>query len=641
MLQKIKRNYREIVFFFYNLEKITDEFCIERRKTLINKSQTVVVEDSLISPSFINLFQDTKTFLSDSENLKQLIREGIKNPFDKIEREIAETIGEERTFRHAWKMANKENNFDYWLSPILLSVFSISEMNTLSDREVKKLNQNLSHCNWVSGNTKSKNEIDIQELFILRGLDFWEVVWDFSTETYLLKLNYSTNEFTQINLAKNTKNFFFTEKSIAKGYQFHWMNYLTLPVDSLEFLKTEKEIVKVIQPILLADIEKNIDFLKKSVLSPDADWVEIKPNSDSTYLSKFKIKLPFIFWNGNRTKKLLEKELWKRLEMVQESQHYAAPEILFTSYQKLIQTNKFKHYLSLIQKGVVNSPLSKTIEVFYKTVTVTDETYPEVVSEVKEYLYDDSYSEFKILQPFLLFLNPRDILEEPELKAIFIEGMKKLEFVTTKSYFSKLKLFEMKLSQTGTSINLKFDSENQLDAICCKFDTMIEIFKGISSEIDLDLPIDLTNQDYKNNHIVNTDILNQKTNSNINNFKQIVESLRTILGEDKLRKAVIGNYVLESLTLQKYQYHKELFDVLKFDNFHFNYDCKEGSEDVLSNIYNIPENQIHSKDKIIIGKTNFINFSNEEFYSKYFQDNVFEFLESLAAIATEKKKELS
>ena len=65
---------------------------------MINKSQTVVAEDSLISPSFINLFKDTKTFLSDSENIKQLIRKGIKNPFDKIEREIAETIGEERTF---------------------------------------------------------------------------------------------------------------------------------------------------------------------------------------------------------------------------------------------------------------------------------------------------------------------------------------------------------------------------------------------------------------------------------------------------------------------------------------------------------------------------------------------------------------
>lgn len=509
-------------------------------------------------------------------------------------------------------------------------------MNTLSDRGVKKLNQNLSHCNWVSGNTKSKNEIDIQELFILRGLDFWEVVWDFSTETYLLKLNYSTNEFTQINLAKNTKNFFFTEKSIAKGYQLHWMNYLTLPADSLDFLKAEKEIVKVIQPVLLADVENNIDFLKKSVLSPDADWVEFKPNSDSTSLSKFKIKLPFMFWNGNRTKKLLEKELWKRLERVQESQHYSAPESLFNSYQKLIQTNKFKHYLNLIQEGAVNSTFSKTIEVFYKTVTVTDETYPETVSEVKEYLYDDSYSKFKILQPFLLFLNPRDILEEPELKAIFIEGMKKLEFVTTKSYFSKLKLFEMKLSQTGTSINLKFDSENQLDAICCKFDTMIEIFKGISSEIDLDLPIDLTNQDYKNNHIVNS-----KTNSTIKNFKKIVESLRTILGEDKLRKVVIGNYVLESLTLQKYQYHKELFETLNFNSFHFNYDYKEGIEGVLSNIYNIPKKQIHSKDKIIIGKNNFINFSNEEFYSKYFQDNVFEFLESLAVIATEKEKELS
>lgn len=603
---------------------------------MINKSQTVVAEDSLIGPSFINLFQNTKTFLSDSENIKQLIREGIKNPFDKIEREIAETIGEERTFRHAWQMANNENNLDYWLSSILVPNFSISDVNTLNAREPKELNRILSHCNWVSGNRENKKEIDIQELFILRGLDFWEVVWDFSTKTYLLKLNYSTNEFTQINLAKNTKNFFFTEKSIAKGYQLHWMNYLTLPVDSLDFLKAEKEIVKVIQPVLLADVENNIDFLKKSVLSPDADWVEFKPNSDSTSLSKFKIKLPFMFWNGNRTKKLLENELWKRLERLQENQHYVASESLFNSYQKLIQTNKFKHYLNLIQEGAVNSTFSKTIEVFYKTVTVTVETYPEVVSEVKKYLYDDSYSKFKILQPFLLFLNPRDILEEPELKAIFIEGMKKLEFVTTKSYFSKLKLFEMKLSKNGTPINLKFDSENQLDAISCSFDTMIEIFKGISSEIDLDLPIDLTNQDYKNNHIVN-----QKTNSITKNFKKILESLRIILGENKLRKVVVGNYVLESLTLQKYQYHKELFEALNFNSFHFNYDCKEGSEDVLSNIYNIPKKQIHSKDKIIIEKNNFINFSNEEFYSKYFQDNVFEFLKSLAAIATEKKKELS
>lgn len=62
-----------------------------------------VVTDSLTSPFFLNLFQDTKKFLSNSENIKQLIREGMKKPFDEIEKEISETIGEGRTFRYAWK----------------------------------------------------------------------------------------------------------------------------------------------------------------------------------------------------------------------------------------------------------------------------------------------------------------------------------------------------------------------------------------------------------------------------------------------------------------------------------------------------------------------------------------------------------
>lgn len=590
-----------------------------------------VVTDSLTSPFFLNLFQNTKGFLSNSENIKQLIREGIKKPFDEIEKEISETIGEERTFKYALEKAKQTGDLEYWLQPILDYSFG---------NDIKVWRQDFNEIMEYLTTTfhsynKSGNKIDFREMMILKGIEFFEVVWDFSTESYLLKLNCSTDKFSQINLGLFSKRFFFTKSSITKGYQLHWMNYLTSQINSKEFKVAEEKIVKTIQTLLLQDINNNINSIKKTILTPNADWVKLKPEDSS---DGFEIHLPLDFWKSPKTIKLLEKQLWDDLEAIQDlrNQYLTTLELkkLSENYQNLIQTNKFQHYLNLIDEGLIESPLSKTITVFHKTVTVTEETYSEVVTEVKEYLCNERYSEFKIIQPFLLFLNPTDIFEEEELKTVFVEGMANLDYIKKsgeRHYFTRLDLTEV-----GTPINLKFNSQTQLKGIGLYFDKMIDIFKGIHSSMDINFVMDVSEQSLDNTLEIQTEVYRTEISSKMSYQKRFTELMRTIFGPDTLRSVLVGESMLQFPTVSTYKYYTRFLKELGVETIHINPDNEEESQQVLIDIYSISEEHIKPYTEIKEGKVVLLNFSKV-----IKSELLLEPLKELAEIATEKKKELS
>ena len=590
-----------------------------------------VVTDSLTSPFFLNLFQDTKKHLSNSENIKQLIREGMKQPFDEIEKEISETIGEGRTFRYAWKQGKETGDLKYWLQPIFTNSFGndIKVWQQDFSEIIKRLTQTLHSAH------KSGNKIDFREMMILKGIEFFEVVWDFSTESYDLKLNSSTDKFSQINLACVTKKFSYTKSSITKGYQLHWMNYLTSEIDSNEFKVAEDKIVKIIQNLLLQDIDNTINSLKKAILTPTADWVRLKPENSP---DGFEIHLPLNFWKSPKTIKLLEKQLWNDLEAIQDLRNQfltnSEPKTLPEEYRRLIQTNKFQHYLNLIQEGLIESPLSKTITVFHKTVTVTEDTYSEVVTEVKEYLYNERYSEFKIIQPFLLFLNPTDILEEEELKTVFVEGMANLDYIKKsgeRHYFTRLDLTEV-----GTPINLKFNSQTQLKGIGLYFDKMIDIFKGIHSSMDINFVMDVSEQSLDNTLEIQTEVYRTEISSKMSYQKRFTELMRTIFGPDTLRSVLVGESMLQFPTVSTYKYYTRFLKELGVETIHINPDNEEESQQVLIDIYSISEEHIKPYTEIKGGKVILFNFSKV-----IKSELLLEPLKELAEIATEKKKELS
>lgn len=590
-----------------------------------------VVTDSLTSPFFLNLFQDTKKFLSNSENIKQLIREGIRKPFDEIEKEISETIGEERTFKYALEQAKQTGNLEYWLQPIL--DYSFGNDIKVWRQDFNKIMEYLT-TTFHSYN-KSGNKIDFREMMILKGIEFFEVVWDFSTESYLLKLNCSTDKFSQINLALFSKRFFFTKSSITKGYQLHWMNYLTSQINSKEFKVAEEKIVKTIQTLLLQDINNNINSIKKAILTPNADWVKLKPEDSS---DGFEIHLPLDFWKSPKTIKLLEKQLWDDLEAIQDlrNQYLTTLELkkLSENYQNLIQTNKFQHYLNLIDEGLIESPLSKTITVFHKTVTVTEETYPEVVEEVKEYLYNERYSEFKIIQPFLLFLNPTDIFEEEELKTIFVEGMANLDYIKKSGeryYFERLDL-----TKVGTPINLKFDSQTQLKGIGLYFDKMVDIFKGIHPSINVNFVMDVSEQSLDNTLEIQTEVYRTEISSKMSYQKQFTELMRIIFGSDTLKEVLVGKSMLQFPTVSTYKYYTKFFEELGVESICVSPNNEEEDKKVLNDIYSISEEHIKPYTEIKGEKVVLLNFSKE-----IKSESLLELLRELAEIVIEKKKELS
>ena len=534
------------------------------------------------------------------------------------------------------EQTKQTGNLEYWLQPLLTTSFG-SEIKVIEE-DFNKLMRNLAYTQHSNHN--SGNKIDFREMVILKGLEFWEVVWDFSTESYLLKLNYTTDRFNQINLAKNDKRFFFTKSNILKGYQLHWMNYLTTQIDSKEFKVVEDKIVKIAQVLLIKDIENNINSLKREILSPVGQGVVMKPKNSP---KGFDIHLPFLFWKSPKTIQLLEKQLWSDLEAIQDLQaHFFkndTPNSLIKNYQRLIQTDKFEHYLNLIQEGLVESIFSKTIQVFHNTVTVTEENYSEVVTEVKEYLYSERYSEFKILQPFLLFLNPTDIFEEEELKTIFVEGMANLDYIKKSKIEGTCYFVRLDLTQVGTPINLNFTSETQLKGIGFYPNKMVDIFKGISSKPDVNFVVDTTNQDLYNTIQIQTEIYRTEMSPDVVKLKRFVELMRVIFDSDTLRGSLVGKSLLEFPTVSTYKYYTQLFDELGVNTIYITPNNEEDNKKVLTGIYSIPEEKIKLDTEIKGSKIVFLNF-NQDVTSKSFQ-NVLELLEHLATIATEKKKELS
>ena len=340
---------------------------------------------------------------------------------------------------------------------------------------------------------------------------------------------------------------------------------------------------------------------------------------------------------------MLEKQLWSDLEAIQDLQaHFFkndTPNSLIKNYQRLIQTNKFKHYLNLIQEGLVESTFSKTIQVFHKTVTVTEESYSEVVTEVKEFLYSERYSEFKIIQPFLLFLNPTDIFEEEELKTIFVEGMANLDYIKKSKNEGTCYFARLDLTQVGTPINLNFTSETQLKGIGFYPKKMVDIFKGISSKLDVNFVMDFTNQDLYNTIEIQTEIYRTETSPGVVNLKKITELMRIIFDSNTLRGSLVGKQMLEFPTVSTYKYYTKLFDELGVETIHISPNNEEENRKVLTGIYSISEEKIKLDTEIKGTKVVFLDF-NKDVTSESFQ-NTLKFLEQLTAIAKEKKKELS
>ena len=282
---------------------------------------------------------------------------------------------------------------------------------------------------------------------------------------------------------------------------------------------------------------------------------------------------------------------------------------------------------------MIESPLSKTITVFHKTVTVTEETYPEVVEEVKEYLYNERYSEFKIIQPFLLFLNPTDILEEEELKTIFVEGMANLDYIKKSGeryYFERLDL-----TKVGTPINLKFDSQTQLKGIGLYFDKMVDIFKGIHHSINVNFVMDVSEQSLDNTLEIQTEVYRTEISSKMSYQKQFTELMRIIFGSDTLREVLVGKSMLQFPTISTYKYYKKFLEELGVKGICISSNNKEDKK-VLSDIYSIPKEQIKPYTEIKGEKVILLNFSKE-----IKSESLLEPLKELAEIATEKKKELS
>lgn len=475
----------------------------------------------------------------------------------------------------------------------------------------------------------------------LKKLSHLQFFWD--VETSEVSISYLGNKVSEnlleIGIVNNL--FKFTEKAHKKGIAKIILDYLLLGETGklnqvIKRILQELEVdFKEIQESVKTRLVKNGDLFNVNRL------INLRANLD--YYTKDKeyrrIIIPFKFRCNQESQGTYESQLTSKIYEI--SYKLENGKIDGKSPKEFIK--EFAHsqlvteYLQITQK-YSETTLSTFLKLLQKGTSSEFDTdrnyYSEVVEEVKEYLYNERYSEFKIIQPFLLFLNPTDIFEEEELKTIFVEGMANLDYIKKsgeRHYFTRLDLTEV-----GTPINLKFDSQTQLKGIGLYFDKMIDIFKGIQSSMDINFVMDVSEQSLDNTLEIQTEVYRTEMSSKMSYQKRFTELMRTIFGPNTLRSVLVGESMLQFPTVSTYKYYTRFLKELGVKIIHINPDNEEESQQVLIDIYSISEEHIKPYTEIKEGKVVLLNFSKV-----IKSELLLEPLKELAEIATEKKKDFA
>ena len=560
---------------------------------MINKTKNT--EGKFVT-SISNIFKKTEQFIK-SGRIRTIFLEQFKKKFDEIEKDIEGFLSHKQTLKYLVEQVEKTEDVEEtekYLEVLMASQFQNSLNPKHHNRVLSYLNQG------------SDYPIDLRELRHLLILGLFHLSYNLKEDkfniTYLTE-NDSDSLVTTVNtLHFSKRNSEPPYYNIPSFYLLNLLKYLTTETGTEEFVEVEEKLFSELEENLLENLKKTLNVFKKNVTNNSTHKLIYCEYEKGIFKD---IHLPLELFKTRESISFLEENFIYKLFEIQHDNHYTYEEKmkfdlseLRNSYQKLFEEDFAQYYLKLIDDSnlcqLTNSQFVRFFKLLHSTVTVTEETYSEVVAEVKEFLYKEN-SPYKMIQPFTSQLSIFDIFEEKDLVNILSSCIKTLErrFVVTnfkgKSEFVK----EINLRDVSLSFDLMSNDESDSSFIISS-EEIKEIFKRFKQfdfeESELIFYLNPFNSNDYTEEIVKGNFDDELEGKRFTYLKQLQKLVQTYSSEKNLNQMYIDDDSdIKTVVIENVKFFRKLFSELPVDEYLV---PNQELADILQEFYLIPKDNI-------------------------------------------------
>lgn len=546
--------------------------------------------------SISNIFEKTEEFIK-SGGIRTIFLEQFKKEFDEIEKDIESFLSHKQTLKYLVEQVETTEDVEEtekYLEVLMASQFQ----NPLNP---KHHNRVLSYLNQGSD-----YPIDLRELRHLLTLGLFALSYNLKEDkfnvTYLTE-NDSDSLVTTVNtLHFSKRNSEPPYYNIPSFYLLNLLKYLTTETGTEEFTEVEEKLFSELEENLLENLKRTLNVFKKNVTNNSTHKLIHCEYKKGVFKE---IHLPLELFKTKESISFLEENFIYKLFEVENDNHYTYEEEmkfdlseLRNSYQKLFEEDFAQYYLKVIDDSnlcqLTNSQFVCFFKLLHSTVTVTEENYSEVVTEVKEFLYKEN-SPYKMIQPFTSQLSIFDIFEEKDLVNILSSCIKTLErrFVVTnfkgKSEFVK----EINLRDVSLSFDLMSNDESDSSFIISS-EEMKEIFKRFKQfnfeEGELIFYLNPFNSNDYTEEIAKGNFDDELEDKGFIYLKQLQKLVQTHSSKKNLNQMYIDeDSDIKTVTIENVKFFRKLFSEIPVDEY---FVPNQELADILQEFYLIPKDNI-------------------------------------------------
>ena len=558
---------------------------------MINKTKNT---DGEFVVNISNIFEKTEQFIK-SGGLRNLFLEQFKKKFDEIESDVENLLSHKQTLKYLVEQVEK-NTDEMSEASECLDILLASHFKSYSNPK--------SHNSFlISLNQGSDHPIDLRELRLFLTLALFELSYNLKDDKF--HLNYlNTSDSNSLVTTVSTLQFSKLTSSTFEPtfYLLNLLKYLTTKTGTDEFHEIEEKLFIGLEENLLKNLEKTLNVFKAN-LAKKSIYSQIHCEYQNGVQKK--ISIPLELFKTKKQIEFLEKEFILQLTKIRQQNHENYWEDMKVSnlkevYQNLLESDLAQYYLKILDDSnssqLTNPQFVRFFKLLHSSVTVTEDTYPEIVTEVKKFLYEEE-SPYKTIQPFISQLSILDVLDEEELVSILSYFIKDFEGVfVTSNYTDRDSVFVKEINLRDISLPpILTNNSNDIDEhIIVSGEDVKEIFKRFKhlnlKEGDFSFYLNPYSRNRFANKIAMGNIDSEFEDEIFTNLKQLQKLIQTYSSTKNLNQMYIGeDSNIKTVTIENVKFFRRLFSEISVDKY-----LVESNElvDILQEFYFIPKDKI-------------------------------------------------
>ena len=563
---------------------------------MINKTKNT--EGKFVT-SISNIFEKTEQFIK-TGGIRTIFLEQFKQEFDKIEKDIESFLSYKQTLKYLVEQVEK-NTDDVSEASEYLDVLLVSYFRSYSNPK--------SHNSFlISLNQGSDHPIDLRELRLFLTLALFELSYNLEEDKF--NLNY-LNTSNSNSLVTTVSTLQFSELTSCTFeptfYLLNLLKYLTTKTGTDEFHEIEEKLFEELEENLLENLEKTLNVFKAN-LAKKSIYSQIHCEYQNG--PQKKISIPLELFKTKKQIEFLEEEFILQLTRIQQQNHENYWDDMKVSnlkevYQNLLESDLAQYYLKILDDSNssqrTNLQFVRFFKLLHSSVTVTEDTYPEVVADVKKFLYEEE-SPYKTIQPFISQLSILDVLDEEELVSILSYFIKDFEGVfVTSTYTERDSVFVKEINLRDISLPpILTNNSNDIDEhIIVSGEDVKEIFKRFKrlnlKEEDFSFYLNSYSRNSFANKIAIGNVDNEFEDKIFTHLKQLQKLVQTYSSTKNLNQMYIGDdSSVKTVTIENVKFFRKLFSEISVDKY-----LVESDElvNILQEFYFIPKDKIKVEEE--------------------------------------------